>query len=323
MFVCVSLNPAVDKRLALGILHVGKVNRAARAEGAPGGKAAHVAMVLKTLGEDPLWLGFAGGSAGAALVAGLRELQIQVEAVVIAGETRTNLEIIEDDARVTEVLEPGPAIAGDELKLFQETFQNTLAKSAEPTTVVLSGSLPPGVPSGYYATLIRLAHAYRSRVLLDASGDALILGLTGGPDFVKPNQHEAELLTESTIHDTGCAEGALNRVMQLGAKAAAISLGPEGIVWRSERDERTLIARVPKQASRSCVGSGDATVAGFAYAAAHALSPVDTLRLAAACGVANCLADAPGRARAADIARMKDEIRVDTLAGGAKGCPTC
>jgi 1-phosphofructokinase family hexose kinase len=318
MFVCVSLNPALDKRLALGTLHVGQVNRAARAEGAPGGKAAHVAMVLRTLGADPLWLGFTGGSAGAALVAGLRELQIKVEAVAIAGETRTNLEIIEDHARVTEVLEPGPAIGADELKLFQETFQNTLAKSAEPTTVVLSGSVPPGVPSDYYATLIRLAHPHRSRVFLDASGDALILGLAAGPDFVKPNQHEAESVSGSTIHDTACAEEGLKRMMQLGAKAAAISLGAEGIVWRSEREERTLIARVPKQVSRSCVGSGDATVAGFAYAAAHSLSPVGALRLAAACGVANCLADAPGRARAADIARMKDEIRVDTLAGERK-----
>jgi 1-phosphofructokinase family hexose kinase len=313
MFVCVSLNPAVDKCLALAVLQLGKVNRAAKAEGAPGGKAAHVAMVLKTLGADPLWLGFAGGSAGAALVAGLRELQIKVEAVAIAGETRTNLEIIEDDARVTEVLEPGPAIAEEELQRFQATFQRILAKSAEPATVVFSGSLPPGLPSDYYATLIRLAHAQRGRVLLDASGEALKLGLAAGPDFVKPNQHEAESLSGSTIHDTACAEEVLQRVMQLGAKAAAISLGAAGIVWRSERDEQTLIARVPKQVSRSCVGSGDATVAGFAYAAAHALSPVEALRLASACGVANCLAVAPGRARAADIARMKDLVRVDTL----------
>ncbi|MGA2421618.1 MAG: PfkB family carbohydrate kinase, partial [Candidatus Acidiferrum sp.] len=166
MFVCVSLNPAVDKRLDVGVLQVGKVNRVARAEGAPGGKAAHVAMVLRTLGADPVWLGFAGRAAGAALVAGLRELQINVEAVPIAGETRTNLEIIEEDGRVTEVLEPGPVITGEELSRLEETFQTTLAKYPEPTTVVLSGSLPPGIPTHYYATLIGMAHAHRSRVLL-------------------------------------------------------------------------------------------------------------------------------------------------------------
>jgi len=312
MFVCVSLNPAVDKRLDVGVLQAGKLNRVERVEGAPGGKAAHVAMVLRTLGADPVWLGFAGGAAGAVLVEGLRELQINVEAVPIAGETRTNLEIIEDDGRVTEVLEPGPVISGEELKRFEETFQSTLAKSPEVTTVVLSGSLPPGIPTRYYAMLMGMAHGHHSRVLLDTSGEALRLGLAAVPDFVKPNQHEAETLSGIAIHDTACAAEVLKRVMQMGAQAGAISLGAEGMVWRSGHDEQALVARVPKQSSRSCVGSGDATLAGFAYAAEHALSPVEALRLAAACGVANCLADGPGRARAADIARMKDEIRVDT-----------
>ena len=41
MFICVSLNPAVDKRLRLERLRVGNVNRAYEAESAPGGKAAH------------------------------------------------------------------------------------------------------------------------------------------------------------------------------------------------------------------------------------------------------------------------------------------
>ena len=64
MFLCVSLNPAVDKRLRLERLQVGGVNRVNEAIPAPGGKAAHVAMTLKTLGADPLWLGFAGGATG-------------------------------------------------------------------------------------------------------------------------------------------------------------------------------------------------------------------------------------------------------------------
>jgi 1-phosphofructokinase family hexose kinase len=313
MFVCVSLNPGLDKRLALRALQVGKVNRVISVEAAPGGKAAHVAMVLRTLGASPVWLGFAGGASGEALLAGLRSLEIQVAPTAIAGVTRTNLEIVEDDARVTEVLEPGPTIAPQELERFEQVFARTLEKSAEPPVVVLSGSLPPGVPSDYYATLIRLAGARGSRVLLDTSGAALKAGLAAKPDLVKPNQHEAESLTDCTITDTACAGGALKRVLDMGARAAAISLGAEGLVWRAATDERTLVARVPKQASRSCVGSGDATLAGFAYAAWRGLPPVETLRLAAACGVANCLADAPGRARAIDIARLKDEIHVGPL----------
>ena len=78
MFLCVSLNPAIDKRLRLERLRVGDVNRATNACPAPGGKAAHVAMVLRTLGADPVWLGFAGGATGKQLVDGLQELSIRV-----------------------------------------------------------------------------------------------------------------------------------------------------------------------------------------------------------------------------------------------------
>ena len=95
MFLCVSLNPAIDKRLRLERLQHGRVNRASQVTPAAGGKAAHVAMVLRTLGADPLWLGFAGGPTGAALVEGLKAMSIRAEAVATANATRMNLEILE------------------------------------------------------------------------------------------------------------------------------------------------------------------------------------------------------------------------------------
>lgn len=314
MFLCVSLNPAVDKRLTMRALEVGKVNRACKAEGAPGGKAAHVAMVLKTLGAEPRWLGFAGGATGTAVVEGLREMGIGVETVAIAGETRTNLEIIEDEERVTEILEPGPLVSREELGQFGERLERILAKSGENATVAFSGSLPAGAPSDTYATLIGVARKYRSRVLLDTSGEALKAGLAAGPDFVKPNQEEAEWLSGERIEDARSAGVVLKKILRAGAGAAAISLGADGLVWQSGKEQQALFARIPRQASRFCVGSGDATLAGFAFAAQQGLLPVEALRLAAACGVANCLADGPGRARAGDIARLKDEISVETLA---------
>src|SRR5216684_3316553 len=126
MFLCVSLNPAMDKRLRLKRLQVGSVNRASEASPAPGGKAAHVAMTLKTLGADPLWLGFAGGATGEQLVEGLRGLAIRVHDIPTSGSTRTNLEIVEDMGGVTEILEPGQSISSEELQRFMESFTKLL-----------------------------------------------------------------------------------------------------------------------------------------------------------------------------------------------------
>lgn len=313
MFLCVSLNPALDRRLKLDALQVGKVNRAREAKAAPGGKAAHVAMVLRTLGAEPLWLGFAGGETGAALIEGLQDMKLQVKPVGIAGSTRMNLEIIEGEERVTEVLEPGPCVTAGEIQEFQDTFDGVLAKCDGSATVIFSGSLPPGVPLDLYATLIAVGHRYRSRVILDTSGEPLKLGLKARPEFVKPNQQEAEWLSGSTIQGPRTARDVLRQILQGGAAAGAISLGAGGIVWGSGKEKKTLLARVPGQSARFSVGSGDATVAGFAFAAQQGLQPIESLRLAAACGVANCLADGPGLARAADIARLREEIHVEEI----------
>ena len=50
MLVCISANPAIDRRVRLENIAVGEINRALSAEPFPGGKAAHVAMVAKALG---------------------------------------------------------------------------------------------------------------------------------------------------------------------------------------------------------------------------------------------------------------------------------
>ena len=313
MFICVSLNPAIDKRLTLARLQQGRVNRSTEVASAPGGKAAHVAMVLRTLGADPLWLGFAGGPAGTALVEGLSAMSIRTEVVTTANSTRTNLEILENDGAVTEILEPGPPVTREELERLRLAFEKALRNSAGKTAAILSGSLPPGVPEDYYATLIALGHQRGCGMFLDTSGEPLRLALKANPELVKPNQQEAEWLSENPIDGPRSAEGALNKILSAGAKSAAISFGAQGLIWRSAIEGKVLFARVPQLPVRSAVGSGDATLAGFAFAENQGLQPADSLRLAAACGAANCLAEGPGRARVGDIGRLKREIQVEIL----------
>ena len=151
-------------------------------------------------------------------------------------------------------------------------------------------------------------------MFVDTSGEPLQLALKANPELVKPNQQEAEWLSGCAIEGSRSAESALDRILNAGAKAGAISLGAVGLVWRSAIEKRVLFAKVPQLAVRSAVGSGDATLAGFAFAEDQGLEPEEALRLAAACGVANCLAEGPGRARATDIARLKNEIQVEILA---------
>jgi len=313
VIVCVSLNPAIDTRLNVASLERGKVNRASSATPEPGGKSLHVVMVLRTLGADPLWIGLTGGAAGKNLADGIRAMGIRARTIEIAQATRTNLEIVENDSTVTEILEPGPAVTEYELERLQRLYEAELNAAGANGIAVLSGSLPRNVPADFYAKLIQIGHERWCRVFLDSSGEPLKQALNANPDFVKPNQHEAEWLSEFAIVDRGAARQAAEKILGAGAAAVAISMGAAGIVYRSTADRTAFVATAPKVASRSCTGSGDAAMAGFAFAAERGLGARDALRLAAACGTANCVAEGPGKARAADIERLKGEIEIREL----------
>ncbi|HEY2822611.1 MAG TPA: 1-phosphofructokinase family hexose kinase [Candidatus Acidoferrum sp.] len=315
-FICVSLNPAIDKRLRLDALKPGRVNRATEAIPAPGGKAAHVAMVLRALGADPLWLGFSGGPNGDSLLQGLRALSIRAEGVPTAAETRMNLEILEESGSVTEILEPGARVTPAERESLLRAFETALELNPN-AIVVMSGSLPPGLLKDEFATLVKIGRRRGARLFLDTSGEPLKLGLQQRPDFAKPNQEEAEWLIGRTIDGAASAAAALEKFVQDGPHAAAISLGANGLVWRGPSSGNSnagaFLAVPPKLEAASAVGSGDATIAGFAFAASQNLEPADTLRLAVACGAANCLADLPGRVRLHDVERLRDQVQVQAL----------
>ena len=313
MFICVSLNPGIDKRLRVPSLVAGEVHRARSAQSFPGGKAAHVAMVLRTLGEIPHWIGFCGGATGAELARGLSTYGVLVHPCETQRLTRTNLEIIDDDNTVTEILEPGCAPSARELAEFEILFTQTLLQANEPVSVVFSGSLPAGAAADLYARLISLAHESHARTFLDSSGDPLRRALSARPHFVKPNREEAAALFGLPIDSVAVAAEVVRGLIQRGAESAALSLGAEGLLFCPVENARILLATPPRLKCESSVGAGDSAVAGFAQAMFTGADAEESLRLATACAAANCLADSPGAARLQDIQRLRNEIRVETL----------
>ena len=313
MLVCISLNPAIDKRVHLTKLALGRVNRASEVRAAPGGKAAHVAMVLRRLGADPLWIGFAGGASGEELLAGLRDLKIRTVSVPMKNTTRTNLEVIDENGLVTELLEPGATVSTEECRVFQSACDAIFREAQGAVTVILSGSLPQCVPNDFYAGVIERVHSFGGRAFLDTSGEPLKKALEASPDLVKPNREEAEWLTGRTIHDPRSAAAAIAQIISAGAKSAAVSLGQDGLVWRPLNRDCIFHAHSPKVEARSAVGSGDAVLAGLAYAAEKEFGAEDSLKLATACGAANCLAELPGQLNAKEVERLRELVKVEAV----------
>jgi 1-phosphofructokinase family hexose kinase len=312
MFICVSLNPAIDKRLELASLTRGQVLRARQARSFPGGKSTHVAMVLQTLGELPHWVGPCGGTTGAELIAGLSTLGIDAHVCPTRHLTRTNLEIIEEDGTVTEILEPGCSPSTVEFAELEKTCARLFAKSKN-TPVIFSGSLPAGAPSETYATLLALAHKSDCRTFLDVSGEPLRIALSTRPHFVKLNRDETSELLGVKIESLSSATAAVKKLVTLGARSAAISMGADGLLYYPSESSSIFFAPAISLQPKSTVGCGDAAMAGFARAIASNSSPEEVLRLAVACGTANCLAESPGAAKLEDIQRFQSQVRVQEL----------
>jgi len=310
--LCISANPAIDRRLRVGKLSEGGVNRASSAQPLPGGKSAHVAFATKALGLEPVWVGFLGGATGVELQNGLRGLGISVSAIRTESSTRQNLEIIDKEGVITEVLEPGGGIdQEEESRIF--SLCRKLFRANRGGVIVISGGLPPGLKPDFYAYLIQEAHRYNCWVILDTSGEALQEALPAAPDLVKPNREEAEWILGERVTDISSAKAAIGSLIRRGARSAAISMGEEGIILNGEAGTRAFFAPSPKVTVQSTVGCGDAAVAGFAFAALKKMRPDSALSFAVACGAANCLAQFPGMISRQHVEELLAQVAVKAV----------
>jgi 1-phosphofructokinase len=172
--VTVIPNPALDRTLTVECMRFNEMTRATTSRLDWGGKGFNISRALRALGAESVAMGFVGGATGQMLERGLKEERITTDFVRVAGETRTNTVITDaDGGRYIKVNEAGPRLRTAELA----TSLDRVHERVRPTDLrVLFGSLPPGVPSDFYAQLIGLVQAAGARALLDTTGEALRLG---------------------------------------------------------------------------------------------------------------------------------------------------
>jgi fructose-1-phosphate kinase PfkB-like protein len=188
-----------------------------------------------------------------------------------------------------------------------------LQVAAKKGIMVISGSLPPGVPVEAYAALVGAARTANCLAFIDSSGVALSKALAAGPDLVKVNREEAEFVTQIAIRNPLSAAQAARKLLDLGANSAAVSLGERGIVGVRKHDLQAIHAWTTPLRPKSIVGCGDSALAGLAFAAATNLSFEQSLVLAVACGTANCLAPLPGRIAQEEVSRIEQSVQIEFL----------
>ena len=168
MIVTVTMNPAIDKTVDITRLEKGDLNRIKRVEMDAGGKGVNVSKTIRALGGDSIATGFIGGNSGIIIKNVLSELGITTDFVMVEGETRTNLKVVEEKGDVTELNEPGPQVSAGQL---EELICRLEGYAAKDTLFVLAGSIPAGVPKDVYRKITERVHEKGAKVLLDADGE--------------------------------------------------------------------------------------------------------------------------------------------------------
>ena len=95
MIVTVTMNPAIDKTVDIERMERGGLNRIKRVVLDAGGKGINVSKTIKELGLDTIATGFIGGTAVEVIEKFLKEYGIPTDFVVVDGETRTNMKVVE------------------------------------------------------------------------------------------------------------------------------------------------------------------------------------------------------------------------------------
>lgn len=280
MIITVTMNPAIDKTIELNTFIHGDLNRIQKVILDAGGKGINVSKTIRALGGESLATGFLGGRNGDYIQDVLRKFSIKTDFVKIEEETRVNTKIAETTGLVTELNEKGPVI---DLQAMSELLMKLMNCLKTDSLLVLSGSVPMGVPKSIYRLLTELAHEMGAKVFVDADGDLFAEALSAKPDIVKPNQSELEkyfgyaMDTDKKIVEAG------KKLLEKGVKIVIISLGAEGAYFIDK--EHTLYSPALSVQVNSTVGAGDAMVAAFSYGVDQGLSFEETAKLAMATSV--------------------------------------
>lgn len=303
MILTVTLNAALDVTYRLETLVLHEMNRVQAVVSRAGGKGINVARILGLLGEDAAVTGLCGGPTGNVIRQDLETAGIADHLHPIGAESRRTLTVV-DGTGATLLNEPGPEVTAAEWRRFLDHYRSLLGAAS---AVVLSGSLPRGLPEDAYAVLAGVAGDAGRPVVLDADGDALRAGLRGRPKLVKPNAGELRRL----FGEGSSAEpmAGLHRLREEGVGGAVVSLGEGGLVALS--DEGAWTARPPRILRGNATGAGDAAVAALTRGLIRELPWPERLAQAVAISAAAVLAPVAGDADMGAYRELLPLVRVE------------
>ncbi len=309
MIVTVTLNPSLDRTITVSGLKMGESNRWSSLRSYAGGKGIDVSRAIHEMGGQTVAYGFIGGNEGRMLEILLDQEGVLFSFTPVEQPTRTNFVINDTRARQQTIINaPGPHISRRELARFSEKLGKV---SPPPDAMVISGSVPPGVPTDIYYSIIKEAKQNKIRTILDSAVHWLRDGVRAKPYLIKPNVAEAEELLETELPTEEAIIRAALDLVEMGIEVAVISRGKDGLIAATRG---SVVKAVPTSVRvQSTVGAGDCTMAGLALKLTAEESLAEACRLGVAMGTAAVLTPGTAVCHWADVERLLPQIELKEI----------
>ena len=309
MITSISLNPSIDRTVAVDGLSVGGLNRVKSQTDVAAGKGVNVALAAAALGEASACIGFMYREGGALFEQRLSAGGVKSDFLWCEGAVRVNVKVFDRiKGEITELNSSGTAVTQSQL---DEMIQLVAHHARQADDLVLTGSLPPGCPADFYKTLMEATEG-RCRCVLDAEGEKLTRGMEARPFLIKPNRYELELLTGRTLDTLDKLMDADRSCIAGGVEVVAVSMGGEGALILRENEAW----RTPglKNEVKSTVAAGDSMIAGLAAGFGRGYRLEDAFRLGVAAATARCMTPPEQIISRADVEALAGKLQVEKLA---------
>jgi 1-phosphofructokinase family hexose kinase len=292
MLLVVGLNLAIDRILQLPKLQIHEVQRTDSIISQPGGKGSNVARVFRQLGGDVTLVGCVGRSNADGISKPLQSMGVRVEAVpAYDGGPRICTVIIErgSDQHPTVINEESPIVDPPTLTALETRIEELLPGV---DFLLVTGSLPRGLPSDFHARLIRKARERGVPAAVDATGDVLRSALEAAPTLVKVNLTEMTSALGPLGTDRLAIAACIRKNHHRLAAQTIVTMGEQGAVLLTS--EGTWQVTPPRVSRVNPIGAGDAFAAGYLMSLMSGCSPDVALAFAAAVAASDAGTAEPG-----------------------------
>lgn len=308
--VTITPNPAVDVSTVIEkIVPVAKLRgRSQRRD--PGGGGINVARVVSRFGGDVTAVYPLGGATGALLNKLVAREGVASLTFPTAEETREDFFVQEAvTGQPYRFILPGPTLSEAE---WRSCLTLLAGIRPFPRYVIGSGSLPHGVPVGFYGEIAKLARDRGATFMLDTSGPALAAAVETGVDLIKPSLREMRELVGGELADAQAWEASARTLVDCGKVATvALTMGHLGAVLVTR--DRTLRARPLAITPINAVGAGDSFLGALVARLAAGAALDDAFRWAVAAGAAALLHAGTALCDPAEVSRLAAEVTMQAV----------